>query len=137
MSETPLHTDLVASLLSAIASQVAAVTHAAGRSEFPDPPKVGRHEPDLYLLTDDGLLVLGEAKTGPDLSEERTHEQIEDYSKATGPNDERATFWLCVPDGYADAAWEAIDREREHLRLLRGAGPDRERGPRAYPSPRD
>jgi hypothetical protein len=91
MSETPLHSDLVASLLSKIASEVAAVTHAAGRPEYPDPPKVGRHEPDLYLLTDDGLLVLGEAKIGPDLTEERAQQQIADFCAAVGPNRERAT----------------------------------------------
>jgi hypothetical protein len=116
VSETELHGDLVASLLSAIASGIAAVTHAAGRSEYPDPPKIGRHEPDLHLLTDDGLLVLGEAKTGPDLGDERTREQIEDFCAAVGPNGEKATFWLCVPGGWTDAAWETIDGfgERHH-----------------------
>jgi hypothetical protein len=114
VSETDLHSDLVAALLSAIASEVAAVTHAAGRREFPDPPKVGRHEPDLYLLRDDGLLVLGEAKIGPDLDEDRAREQIEDFSKAVGPNGERATFWLCVPGGWTNPAWEAIDKYGEH-----------------------
>lgn len=114
MSETELHSDLVAVLLSEIASGVAAVTHAAGRSDFADPPKVGRHEPDLYLLTGDGLLVIGEAKIGPDLTEDRAHEQIEDFSKAVGPNGAKATFWLCVPTDYKEAAWEAIDRHGEH-----------------------
>lgn len=118
MSETPLHSDLVASLLSEIASEVAAVSHVAGRSEYPDPPKVGRHEPDLYLLTDDGLLVLGEAKIGPDLSEERAQQQIADFCAAVGPNGERATFWLCVPEEWSDAAWEAIDNYGErHYRV--------------------
>jgi hypothetical protein len=118
MSETLLHDDLVASLLSAIASNVAAVTRAAGRREYPDPPKVGRHEPDLYLLTDDGLLVLGEAKVGPNLSEERAHEQIEDFCTAVRPNGERATFWLCVPEGWTDAAREAIDNYGERHRRV-------------------
>lgn len=118
MSETPLHSDLVVCLLSAIASNVAAVTHAAGRNEYPDPPKVGRHEPDLYLLTDDGLLVLGEAKVGPDLTEERAQEQIEDFCTAVGPNGERAAFWLCVPEQWSDAAWEAIsDYGERHYRV--------------------
>jgi hypothetical protein len=53
VSETELHGALVAALLSAIAANVAPVTYAAGRREYPDPPKVGRHEPDLYLVTDD------------------------------------------------------------------------------------
>lgn len=104
MAESDLHRDLVASLLSAIASNVAGVTHAAGRSEYTDPPKGGRHEPDLYVVTDDGLMVLGEAKTEPDLSEESSQEQIQDFSTAKGPNSERATFWLWVPDGWTDAA---------------------------------
>jgi hypothetical protein len=118
MSESLLHRDLVASLLSAVASKVAAITHAAGRNEYPDPPKVGRHEPDLYLLTEDGLLVLGEAKTGPDLDDERTQEQIQDFCAAIGPNGERATFWLCVPEGWTDAAWEAINKHGDrHYRV--------------------
>lgn len=118
MSESLLHRDLVASLIEKIATQIAAVTHAAGRNEFADPPKVGRHEPDLYLLTDDGLLVLGEAKIAPNLDDEHTQEQIYDFCTAIGPNAEKATFWLCVPEGWTDAAWEAIDSYGErHYRV--------------------
>ena len=116
VSETPLHGDLVASLMSAIATDLASVTHVAGRREYPDPPAVGRHEPDVYVLTDEGLLVLGEAKIGPDLDDQHAREQIEDFSQARGANGERAMFWLCVPAGWTDAAWKAIDNcgERHH-----------------------
>ena len=70
------------------------------------------------MLTSDGLLVLGEAKVGPDLTEERAREQIEDFCTAVGPNGERATFWLCVPEGWTDAAWEAIDNYGERHRRV-------------------
>lgn len=85
MPETALHRDLVASLIRHVALGEAAVTHVAGRVEHPDPYAVGRHEPDVLAVTKLGVLVIGEANTGPDLEEPTAREQIEDFSRASGP----------------------------------------------------
>jgi hypothetical protein len=108
MPESILHSDLVAYLLSYLAGIEGAVTHVAGRPEFPDPPRIGRHEPDIYLVTPEGTTVIGEAKTGEDLSDERSQEQLRDFSTHLGVNGERATFWLCVPSGWKEQAFAAI-----------------------------
>jgi hypothetical protein len=108
MPESSLHGDLVASLMHRIVDNLTVVTHAVGYPSLPDPYKIGRHEPDL-IATSNGQLIIGEAKTGEDLDEERSQEQIEDFCNAIGPNGQRATFWLCVPGGWTDAAWAQID----------------------------
>lgn len=73
--------------------------------------------------------MIGEAKTGPDLEEPTAQEQIADFSRALGPNGEKATFWLCVPVEYADAAQAAIaGYADEHYRVdvltVAGLSPD-------------
>jgi hypothetical protein len=118
MSESPLHRDLGAYLISHIAMGEAAITHVAGRIEHPDPYAIGRHEPDILALTEGGVLVIGEAKTEPDLEELTAQEQIADFSRAIGPNGEKATFWLCVPAEYGDAAQAAIEAHADqHYRV--------------------
>ncbi len=55
-----------------------------------------------------GVLIIGEAKTGSDLDEDRAAEQIADFSAAASPNGEKATFWLCVPEQSREVALDAI-----------------------------
>jgi hypothetical protein len=117
MPESPLHSDLVASLMSHIAGNLAVVTHAVGYPSLPDPYKIGRHEPDL-IADSNGVLIIGEAKIGEDLGEERCREQIEDFCNEIGPNGEKATFWLCVPDGWTEAARAEINASGQgHYRV--------------------
>lgn len=108
MSESPVHQDLVASLLSHLAVGVGAVTHVAGNLAYPDPPKIGRHEADLYLVLKDGHEVIGEAKTGPDLDDPTSAEQLADFSAHRDGAGERAALWLCVPKGWRQAALDAL-----------------------------
>jgi len=108
MSETPLHGDLVAALVSYLAGTEGAVTHVAGHPGYPDPPRIGRHEPDLYLASPDGRSLIGEAKTGPDLSEDVSREQLADFSTHRDDDGEHAAFWLCVPKGWKAQALAAI-----------------------------
>lgn len=108
MSETPLHTDLVSSLLSHLAVSEAVVTHVAGNPAYRDPREIGRHEPDVYVLLDSGLEIIGEAKTGPDLNDATSGEQLQDFSTHRSPNGELAVFSLCVPNGWRQSALEAI-----------------------------
>jgi hypothetical protein len=106
VSETDLHRDLVALLLSHISGSCV-ITHVAGRSEFPDPYAIGRHEPDV-IAEANGVIIIGEAKIGPDLEEARAAEQIADFSAARGQNGEKATFWLCVPEDWRSTALDSI-----------------------------
>lgn len=109
VSETSLHSDLVAALLSHLAWSEAEVTHVASHPLYPDPPRIGRHEPDLYLVLPNGRSIIGEAKTGPDLSEEVSREQLADFSTHRDEDGERAVFWLCVPKGWKAQALAAIN----------------------------
>lgn len=56
----------------------------------------------------DGVLIIGEAKIGPDLEEDRAAQQVADFSAARGRNGEKATFWLCVPEEWREVALDAI-----------------------------
>jgi hypothetical protein len=108
MSETELHRDLVAWLVSYTAREYGEVTHVAGRNECPDPYVIGRHEPDLIAKSADGLVVIGEAKIGEDLDAEGSREQLADFSTAIDPETERAVFLLCVPVGWVQTTEQTI-----------------------------
>jgi hypothetical protein len=109
MSETELHRDLVAWLVSYTAGEYGEVTHVAGRNEYPDPYAIGRHEPDLIAESADGFVIIGEAKIGEDLDAEGSQEQLADFSTAVDPEtEERAVFLLCVPVGWVQTAEQTI-----------------------------
>jgi len=59
--------------------------------------------------TKDGVLWIGEAKTGDDLDDPTSQEQLADFSNrqmsATG---EPCPFVLCVPPGYEGRARQAV-----------------------------
>ena len=94
MPETPLHSDLVFALLSRLAGVEGAVTNVAGHPGYPDPPRIGRHEPDLYLVSPSGRSIIGEAKTGPDLSDDVSCEQLADFSTYRDQDGERDVLAL-------------------------------------------
>lgn len=108
MAESQLHKERVAGLVGWLKSQGVEVTHASGGLSLPDPEKVGRHEPDA-LGYKNGVLWIGEAKTGDDLDDPTSQEQLADFSNrqmsATG---EPCPFVLCVPSGYEGRARQAV-----------------------------
>jgi hypothetical protein len=99
---------------------------------LPDPEKVGRHEPDLRA-TSYGQTIIGEAKVGPDLDEPTSQEQLADFSRHVGDNGERATFWLCVPEGWREVAKSAIlaagGEVHDRVEILTVGGLDAQRPP--------
>jgi hypothetical protein len=109
MSESSVHGLLVASLIEMISRDHGVVTHAAGSGLIPDPPRIGDHEPDVLArgaITN--TLVIGEAKRGEDLFEERALQQFLDFStyvdEPTGP----AALIIAVPKGWRDQAERAV-----------------------------
>lgn len=53
--------------------------------KVPLPPKIGRHRPDIIGINiETKVLCIGEAKTGSDLSSQRTREQFSDYANIIG-----------------------------------------------------
>ncbi len=108
MAETPEHQRLVAGLVGYMKGQGVEVTNAAGGLNYPDPYAVGAHEPDA-LGTKGGVLLIGEAKIGSDLTSATSQEQFRDFSNRsmTGTG-APCPFILCVPKGWADAARQAV-----------------------------
>lgn len=74
-----LHQRLVNALISAFQNKRYSILRAVGGS-YPDPYKIGRHEPDIIAKDNNGLLIIGEAKISEDLQAERSKEQLLDFS---------------------------------------------------------
>lgn len=47
---------------------------------FPEPYKIGRHEPDIIAKDQYGLIIIGEAKTSDDITSDRSQEEYLDFS---------------------------------------------------------
>lgn len=74
-----LHQRLVNALISAFQNKGYSILRAVG-GVYPDPYKIGRHEPDIIAKDNNGLLIIGEAKISEDLQAERSKEQLLDFS---------------------------------------------------------
>ena len=107
------HQELVKALIKALKGEGFTITHAANMSpQYPEPPKVGRHEPDIRAINDQELVAYGEAKRCEDLGNERTKEQFEDFSnrvmtsgKSKGKN---VPFHIIVPKQCEDDLWTVL-----------------------------
>jgi hypothetical protein len=109
VSESNLHRTLVSALLSQIAREHGEVTHAVGTVTLDDPPAVGRHEPDVIAKGFGGTQILGEAKTGPDLFDERALEQFHDFTHHENEGD-TAALVVIVPKGFREDALRALEQ---------------------------
>lgn len=75
------------------------VVDTAALPGYTEPPKIGRHEPDMTGRNQGGVVIIGEAKTGEgDLGTAHSREQYQDFSsremvKTKTP----CPFYVCVP----------------------------------------
>lgn len=109
MSESSAHGLLVGALIEMISRDHGVVTHAAGSGTLPDPRRIGRHEPDVLARgAVVGTLVIGEAKLGEDLFEERALEQFVDFSTYVDGEMGPAALIIAVPKGWRGEAERAV-----------------------------
>jgi hypothetical protein len=109
MPQSPLHRNLVSALVEHIARNHAEVSNAAGVGTLPDPPKIGRHEPDVLARGVGDKLVIGEAKIGDDIDAPTSQEQFADFTTYLDDSSgESAVMVLAVPEGWREKAEQAI-----------------------------
>ena len=96
--ETELHRRLVRALIRYFEDQGWDVLSAASE-DYPEPPAIGRHEPDVVGRRPDGVLVYGEAKTGEgDLDTDHSREQYVDFSqRVMKRSGVPCPFYICIP----------------------------------------
>lgn len=82
------HDQLVIDLANALIKGGLTITHVA-LPGYQNPPKFGRHEPDIVATDTSGLVHLGEAKTDNDIDSALTEEQLMDFSSRVMTVDNR------------------------------------------------
>lgn len=78
---SPLHQRLVRALVKAFIEQRGYRIISAAIEGYPEPEKVGRHEPDIIAKDNYGFWQIGEAKTGNGDLDDQAKEQFLDFSK--------------------------------------------------------
>lgn len=73
------HQRLVNLLISAFQKEGYTILRATS-GNFPEPYKIGRHEPDIIATDQSGLIIIGEAKTEDDINSDQSQEQYLDFS---------------------------------------------------------
>jgi hypothetical protein len=108
MAESPTHKERVAGLVGWMGKQGVTVTHASGGLNLPDPYKIGRHEPDA-IGSKAGVIWIGEAKVGGDLTAQTSQEQLADFSNRQMTDTAvPCPFILCVPKRFEPEARQAV-----------------------------
>lgn len=65
---------------------------------FPRPPSVLRHRPDIIGRNTTGNFAIGEAKTKNDLNGNRIKEQINDFSNLLNNDNTKMPFYMSIPE---------------------------------------
>jgi len=73
------HQNLVDALVKAFINE-GHIIENADSGGYQRPPAIGRHEPDIIAKTQNGLIIIGEAKIKEDLNGEISKEQFIDFS---------------------------------------------------------
>jgi len=99
------------------------VTEAACEG-YPQPQRVGRHEPDVVASNAQRVIVFGEAKTGNgDIGTQHSREQYHDFSSRvmTGTTTP-CPLYLCVPTAYKPEMERVLAEEglarKENIHIL-------------------
>ena len=119
-----IHHQLLGSLVRSFVDSRGTITHGGTTGTRPDPPRVGRHRPDVVSRTFAGEPLIGLAKLGPDLFDTYTQEQLADFSSYT-PDSYEVSFTLIVPGGWCAEARRAARHagdmtNRTNIRELSG-----------------
>ena len=75
-----MHQKLVKALIDQFEKDGLKVENAAYEG-YPEPYKIGKHEPDIIARSPQDIVSIGEAKTCDDLTSDRSKEQFVDFSK--------------------------------------------------------
>lgn len=73
------HQNLVDALVKAFMAEGFTI-ETADSGSYNRPSVIGRHEPDIIAKTNNGLIIIGEAKTADDFYSETSKEQFIDFS---------------------------------------------------------
>lgn len=68
----------------------------------PLPPQILRHRPDVIGIKDNGQVCIGEAKTGSDITNTRTYEQLQDFTTVE-LNGSKCEVYIGVPQSGEEA----------------------------------
>lgn len=100
-NESQLHKNIVTALIKYFQKQGMTIT-AAASDGYPEPEKVGRHEPDIIAKTVQGVIAYGEAKTGEgDIGSQHSREQYYDFSNMQMTDSKiPCPLYICVPKEY-------------------------------------
>jgi len=112
-TESDTHKTLVDVLVSDLAMKFGEVTHGDNVGTLPLPPKIGRHRPDVIAVHELRGTVIGEAKTGPDLTSDHSKEQIEDFLLVASET-EGLALRLAVPKGWKANAETVANEVSDH-----------------------
>lgn len=115
--ESETHKTLVDVLVSDLAMKFGKVTHGDNVGTLQRPPKIGRHRPDVIAVDEFGGTVIGEAKTGPDLTSDHSKEQIEDFLLVASET-EGLALRLAVPKGWKGNAETVANDVSDHTDKL-------------------
>lgn len=69
---------------------------------FPVPPTIKRHRPDVIGMDVQGYFSIGEAKTKNDLKGKRLEEQLNDFSDLKNEDGSLIPFYIGVPESVND-----------------------------------
>ena len=73
------------------------------------PPQIMRHRPDAIGVKADGQICIGEAKTANDISNNRTYEQLQDFSTVE-LNGRLCEVFIGVPQAGEDLFNRSLER---------------------------
>lgn len=105
------HRNLIWALRDRLPYERITPTHVVGSDQFPDPPLIEEHQPDLLAESFAGTLVIGIAKDASELDSDLSAEQYRSFANYRDPKSgERAALVVAVRSEHKAQAEEAIEK---------------------------